>query len=160
MSFWDSCAIIPLLVEEEFSATAHRIFAEDRVMVVWWGTSVECTSARTGEISHDEEREVREKLDAAAESWSEMEPSSEVRNTARLLLRRHPLSAADSLQLAAALVWCENKPQGAVFVCLDQRLRDAADAEGFAVSPSAAEFTAITEKKYAFGGGQDDKKLG
>jgi len=121
-------------------------------MVVWWGTSVECTSAaakarRTGKISHDEEREVREKLDAAAERWSEMEPSGEVRNTARLLLRRHPLSAAGSLQLAAALVWCENKPQGAVFVCLDQRLRDAADAEGFTVTPSSTEFTAITQKK-------------
>lgn len=152
MKFWDSCAIIPLLVEEEFSTTARRIFAEDRVMVVWWGTSVECTSAvakarRIGKISHGEERKVREQLDAAAENWNEIEPSSEVRDTARLLLRRHPLSAADSLQLAAALVWCENRPQGAVFVCLDQRLRDAADAEGFTVSPSATEFASITEKK-------------
>ena len=152
MRFWDCGAIIPLLVEEELSATARRIFAEDRLMVVWWGTSVECTSAaakarRNGEISQDAERELRVKLDAAAENWNEMVPSSEVRNTARLLLRRHPLSAADSLQLAAALVWCENKPQGAVFVCLDQRLRDAADAEGFTVAPSATEFTAITQKK-------------
>lgn len=152
MRFWDSCAIIPLLVEEEFSTTARRIFAEDRAMIVWWGTSIECTSAaakarRSGKISHDEERKVPEKLDAAAENWHEMEPSNEVRDTARLLLRRHPLSAADYLQLAAGLVWCENKPQGAVFVCLDQWLRDAADAEGFTVIPSATEFASIAGKK-------------
>jgi hypothetical protein len=47
----------------------------------------------------------------------------------------HPLRAADALQLAAALVWCDEAPQGTAFVCLDDRLRDAARREGFAVLP-------------------------
>ena len=145
MRFWDTCAIMPLLVEEPFSDTVRRIFSEDNGIVVWWGTSVECTSAaakarRMGKISLEEERQIREKLDAAVDNWSEIEASGEVRKTARLLLRRHTLFAADSLQLAAALVWCSNRPEGAVFVCLDQRLRDAADAEGFTVHPLAAEY--------------------
>lgn len=151
MRFWDSCAIIPLLVEEPFSCIVREIFNDDREMVVWWGTSVECTSAvakkrRVGEFTLEEEKRIREKLDAATEKWGEIAASSEVRDLARLLLRRHTLFAADSLQLAAALVWCEHKPQGAVFVCLDQRLRNAADAEGFTVSPSSTVYTSIAHR--------------
>ncbi|HEY6321861.1 MAG TPA: hypothetical protein VJA16_09915 [Thermoanaerobaculia bacterium] len=44
-------------------------------------------------------------------------------------------SAADSLQLAAAIDWCEERTTGAGFVCLDQRLRSAALREGFDVVP-------------------------
>jgi predicted nucleic acid-binding protein len=43
----------------------------------------------------------------------------------------HPLSAADALQLAAALEWCEGKPQGNVFLTFDRRLREAAGLAGF-----------------------------
>jgi uncharacterized protein len=148
--FWDSCAIIPLLTKELFSPSIRRIFDEDAVMVTWWGTVVECSSAiakmrRTGKVSIEDEMRVREKLDAMAEKWSEIAASSEVRNTARLLLRRHTLFAGDSLQLAAALVCCGYRPEGAIFVCLDQRLRDAADGEGFTVLPSAVEYASITK---------------
>jgi hypothetical protein len=39
------------------------------------------------------------------------------------------------LQLAAALVWCEEQPHGEAFVTLDDRLREAATREGFSVHP-------------------------
>jgi predicted nucleic acid-binding protein len=58
------------------------------------------------------------------------EPSQEVRDQARRVLRVHPLRAADALQLAAALVW-----KGRHFVCFDQRLREAAQREGFRLFP-------------------------
>jgi hypothetical protein len=45
------------------------------------------------------------------------------------------LRAADALQLAAALIWCEEQPAGEVFVCLDDRLREAARREGFTLVP-------------------------
>lgn len=51
------------------------------------------------------------------------------------LLRTHPMRASDSLQLGAALWWCGGFPEGREFICLDQRLRDAASAEGFNVLP-------------------------
>jgi len=46
------------------------------------------------------------------------------------LLRIHPLRAADSLQLAAALTVAEQEPSSLSFVCLDQRLAEAAIREG------------------------------
>jgi len=45
----------------------------------------------------------------------------------------HRLRAADALQLAAALVWCSNRPRGRAFLVADGALSDAAEAEGFAV---------------------------
>jgi len=49
------------------------------------------------------------------------------------LLRVHNLPAAGSLQLAAAPVASEQRPGAIPFVCLDQRLRTAAEREGFPV---------------------------
>ncbi len=69
----------------------------------------------------------------------EVSPAEELRDRATRLLDLHPLSAADALQLAAALDWCGERTLGAGFVCLDQRLRAAAMLEGFDVYPFAEE---------------------
>jgi hypothetical protein len=45
----------------------------------------------------------------------------------------HPLRAADAMQLAAALEWCEGKPKGNVFLTFDKRLSEAAGLAGFAL---------------------------
>jgi predicted nucleic acid-binding protein len=47
----------------------------------------------------------------------------------------HSLRAADALQLAAALIWCEEQPHAETFVSLDDRLREAAQKEGFSIEP-------------------------
>ncbi len=57
------------------------------------------------------------------------------RERAVRLLLSHPLRSADAQQLAAALIWCEEKPAGQDFVCLDQRLRESAEREGFRTLP-------------------------
>jgi hypothetical protein len=57
------------------------------------------------------------------------------RLSAETLLARHPLRAADSLQLAAALAWREGHPGAASFVTLDRRLKEAAAIEGFRTLP-------------------------
>ncbi|TCJ16468.1 hypothetical protein E0L93_10140 [Rubrobacter taiwanensis] len=59
-----------------------------------------------------------------------MQPTNRLRSLAERLLAVHPLCAADALQLAAALRWCENNPAGREFVCLDDRLREAATKGG------------------------------
>jgi hypothetical protein len=74
-------------------------------------------------------------LEKMQEYWTEIEPTDEVRSHARRLLLRHPLRAADSMQLAAALVWADGNPEQNGFICLDQRLRDAARCEGFMLFP-------------------------
>jgi predicted nucleic acid-binding protein len=47
---------------------------------------------------------------------------------------RHPLRAADAIQLASALVARTADPELASFACFDDRLRAAAAAEGFTLS--------------------------
>jgi hypothetical protein len=68
-----------------------------------------------------------------AASWQEILPNEEVRVEARLLLCTYPLRAAESLQLAAAIIWCSKRPQGRIFICSEVRLREAAANAGFTV---------------------------
>ena len=71
-----------------------------------------------------------------ADAWHEVQPVVPVRQTAIRLLRVHDLRAADSLQLAAALVAAEGQPATMAFVTLDDRPPVAADREGFpAIQP-------------------------
>jgi predicted nucleic acid-binding protein len=65
-------------------------------------------------------------------------PVDEVRRRAGRLLSTHVLRAADALQLAAALIYSDENPQEEIFVCLDDRLREAASKEGFRLLPALA----------------------
>jgi predicted nucleic acid-binding protein len=66
-----------------------------------------------------------------ADSWSVIQPSDGLRAKSTQLVHRYDLRAADSFQLAAALEWCEDDPQGRVFLTADGRLREAARSSGF-----------------------------
>ena len=72
-------------------------------------------------------------LGLLAASWFEVEPTEAVRSRALRLLRVHPLRAADSLQLAAALVATGENPAAFAMVTSDEWLREAALKEGFVV---------------------------
>ena len=67
--------------------------------------------------------------------WSEVQPSELLRGTTERLLAVHALRAADALQLAAALQWCQRQPVDRHLVSFDTRLRDAAYKEGFTILP-------------------------
>jgi predicted nucleic acid-binding protein len=141
MRFWDSSAVIPLCVSERSSDAARVLAEEDGHLVVWWGTPIECLSAlsrlrRDGVFTERDEDTVAGTLSLLAEAWTEVAPVEQVRRAAARLLRLHPLRAADALQLGAALTWTGHLPSGHGFVCFDQRLRDAARKEGFAVLPA------------------------
>lgn len=139
--FWDSSAIVPLLIAERRSEVLTGHLAADAEPVIWWATPLECQSAiqrrhreqafNTTEISGygDRLRQLVQHADTIA-------PTDEVRRRAARLLAFHPLRGADALQLAAALIWCEEQPHGENFVSLDGRLRDAAAREGFALIPN------------------------
>jgi predicted nucleic acid-binding protein len=112
----------------------------DEAIAAWWTSPIECLSAlarlrREDALTSDEEGQAQIILRALMAAWTEVEPSEAVREQAARVLRLHPLRAADSLQLAAALVWCQGDPSQREFICLDQRLREAARREGFVVSP-------------------------
>lgn len=140
MKFWDSSALIPLCLSERQSKVLEKIVREDEAIAAWWGTPVECFSAlarsrRDGELNEIEEEQARAILRTLQGVWTEVEPTNGVREQAGRVVRLHPLRAADALQLAAALVWCQGDPSQHGFVCLDQRLRDAARREGFSLFP-------------------------
>ncbi len=140
MKFWDASALIPLCLHERLSGGLKRIAQDDEALVVWWGSPVECLSAfarlrREAVLNEFGEEQARLVLHALQETWTEIEPANVVREQAGRVLRLHPLRAADALQLAAALVWCQGDPIRNGFICLDQRLREAARREGFTVLP-------------------------
>jgi hypothetical protein len=140
VKFWDSSAIIPLCLKEQMSETVKRLIKSDEDIVVWWATRVECLSAlsrrrRDGVLDNNSELKAKAILSALSEEWSEIQPSQPVRQRAERLLAVHALRAADAFQLAAALTWAQENPQGLEIVCLDQTLREAGHKEGFTLLP-------------------------
>lgn len=141
--FWDSSAVVPLLVAEDRSAEMAALLRSDRSPALWWGSPVECESAlhrrrREDAVSPQALATALARLEDLGEDADVVAPTSQVRRKAGRLLALHPLRAADALQLAAALVWADDTPAGQAFVCLDERLREAAQAEGFDVLPERA----------------------
>lgn len=136
MKFWDSSALVPLLVEESISARLSELYLREDGILAWWGSDVECASAvarleRDARLSPRAATLAFQRLDNLARSWHRIEPVEPLRRTARRLLRVHPLRAGDSLQLAAAFLASEGQPSTLGFVCLDDRLGTAAQREGF-----------------------------
>ena len=109
MRFWDSSAVVALLVEEQGHQEAIEALAHDPVMLVWWATPVECLSAlsrraRDGSLDDEGARAASRRLRALAAEWHEVLPTNALRDVAERMLRVHPLRAGDALQLAADLL--------------------------------------------------------
>lgn len=94
-----------------------------------------CRLRREGTLDAQGEHQARNRLEALAERWLEMQPTSALRSEAEQCLAAHPLKAADALHLAAAVRWSGQQPQGRAFVCLNGQLSTAARTEGFQVLP-------------------------
>jgi hypothetical protein len=138
--FWDTSAIIPVLLPEPRSSALTDALAADREVTLWWGTPVECLSAiyrrhRESPVPAPLLTEALNRLRALVEDADTVSPTDELRRRAGRLVAAHPLRAADALQLGAALAWCEEQSHGEAFVCLDDRLREAARREGFSLLP-------------------------
>lgn len=136
-AFWDSSALVPLCVHEVTSRQAQSQLRKS-APVVWWGSPVEVHSAigrlhRLGKLKDVEKQGALSRLAMLSRGWREILPGDQLRDLAMRLLDIHDLRAADSFQLAAALIWCQQRPARRTFVCADQRLLKAADAAGFTV---------------------------
>jgi hypothetical protein len=140
MKFWDASALIPLCLQQRESPSLKKLVQADQSIVAWWASPIECLSAlarlrREEALGLEEAGQAQAVLRALMAGWTEVEPSEAVREQAARVLRLHSLRVADSLQLAAAMVWCQGDPSHREFVCLDQRLRDAGRREGVIVLP-------------------------
>lgn len=138
MAFWDASAIVPLCCSQAATSRSRKLLRDAGRMVVWWGTSVEARSAfarllRDGALTDSERVRAVRLLEQLRPSWDEIQPSERVRAIAQELPDRHGVRTLDAMQLAAALVWCHERPNKRPFVCFDQRLSQAAADAGFAV---------------------------
>ena len=140
MIFWDSSAVVPLLLEEPGSGTGRALLREDAAMVAWRLAGTEVVSAlwrrrRADELDEAARRFAEQGLALLESRWTSVEDAAHVDRRARRLLAAHPLRAADALQLAAALVACDERSDVLPIVTFDDRLAEAARREGFVVVP-------------------------
>ncbi len=138
MAFWDASAIVPLCCSQGATSKSRKLLREVGRIVVWWGTPIEARSAfarlvRDGSLTDAERVGALKLLDQLRPSWDEIQPSERVRAIAEDLPDRHGVRALDAMQLAAALVWCRERPNRRPFICYDERLSSAAAAVGFTV---------------------------
>ena len=94
MNFWDSSAILPLLVSETSTPAVRALYDAEPEIVAWWGTPAECVSAlarleREGALDAASVAAAIRQLGALGEQWHEVQPVDAVRLTARCLLRAH-----------------------------------------------------------------------
>jgi predicted nucleic acid-binding protein len=138
VKYWDSSALIPLLVSEDASSRMDALLREDPAIVTWWGSPVECASAlsrleRDGALAAGDVHLALARMAEAAQGWVEVPAMDDVREQAVRLLRSHRLRAGDALQLGAAIVAADFQNSQLDFVTLDARQADAAAREGFRV---------------------------
>ena len=138
MKYWDSSALVALLVQEKTSSRVVRIAKQDPEISSWWGTKVECVSAiarlaRQGDLDGGEVNRILERLEVWSAGWEEVQPSEQIREIAIRCLRTHSMKAADAIQLSAAWIAAEHKPSTLEFMTFDDRLSEAAAKEGFRV---------------------------
>lgn len=140
MSFWDSSALGSLLLQEANALEIRSIYDQSETFVMWTLTPVEVVSAlyqaaRTNRISAEGLRQAEQWLKEAIESFNFVKDIEQVKHRAERILRIHPLKAADALQLAAALVYYDDKPQSQLLITLDTKLAQAGFKEGFTILP-------------------------
>jgi predicted nucleic acid-binding protein len=118
------------------SGKSQKIRKQFKKPAIWWGTHVEVNSGldrlrRDGVLT-------RPQLNIALQKWDKfysqahiIKPEDKILEIASTIPSAHNLRALDSFQLAAALVWCREKPKNRPFICADVRLGKAAGDAGF-----------------------------
>lgn len=138
MKFWDTSALVPLIVDEPTTPAMRQALSRDRDVVVWMLTSVELLST-LGRLGRGTKELVDllpgARLDAMDlfSRWVAVTHVEGVRRRAERLVGVHPLTAADAMQLGAALIASGDRPETLGFVTLDESLARSARLEGFRV---------------------------
>lgn len=138
MTFWDSSALVPLIVAQPSSGLVDRWLDADRAIAVWRLTPVEIASAiqrlcRDGAIDETGAAEAERRTMELVDACHVVIDVDAAAAQALRLLRVHPLRAADALQLGAAVEWAGGRAAGRRLHTLDVRLAGAARREGFDV---------------------------
>lgn len=135
-AFWDSSALIACLIQQEATTKARQWLRKHPRPVVCWLTVVEINSAlarllRDGALGRSGHDTAMKQLRRFESRWVEVLPTTGLRRLASEALYKYELRAADALQLASAMVWCNEHPRRRPFMTFDDRLATAAAAAGF-----------------------------
>lgn len=83
MRYWDSSALMPLVVQEASTAAMRSLLEADGDVVTWWASRVEAASAlarleREAALEARALRAALTRLEALAETWAEVAPTDVV----------------------------------------------------------------------------------
>ena len=134
MLFLDASALAKRYVEEAetelvVETMAGRPIAISRLSVTEV-TSAICRRCREGDLPVEQRETALLRLDSERSAFHVVELTEEIATRAAALLRRHPLRAADSVQLASCLLLADELGTPARLLAFDERLVRAARAEG------------------------------
>jgi predicted nucleic acid-binding protein len=140
-AFWDTSALVPVCCAQAGPTTrARALLRQFPKPVIWWGTQVEIHSALVR--LRQEEAMTERELNASIKRWEQLEliarevnPGARVRQLAKELPAQYQLRTLDAFQLAAAMVWCQERPRRRPCISFDDRLAFAAEKVGFTVYP-------------------------
>ena len=143
IAYFDSSALVKRYVRESHS---ERVLAwlEETTPATSRYSSVEIASAlarrfREGRLDDSIRHRLLRDLDEDLDSFYLVEVAPEVVRTARDLLERNRLRAADALQLASALALQQRVERPVLFAAFDQNLNEAARREGVEVLVTGAQ---------------------
>jgi predicted nucleic acid-binding protein len=136
ISFWDTSAVLPLCCSQIYTTQSKKWLRKYPKIVIWWGTSVEINSGlarlkRNGDLTEKETVRASRLWEKLRKTCRIVSPVERILELANDLPAHYGLRALDSFQLAAALVWCQEKPRRRPFITADERLAKAAEKAGF-----------------------------
>jgi predicted nucleic acid-binding protein len=140
MRFWDSSAIIPLLVLEDKTEYCISAFQTDKEIMVWTMSKVEvfsalCRSFKENTLTEGTFELAKKRMTDLFDIAFEIVSISKVKERALRLSQVHTLKAADALQLASVLVATQEVTSKLPIMCFDEKLKQAAKLEGFVINP-------------------------
>ena len=140
LAFWDSSALLKLLVEEPGTNLAVALWddatavAASRLAIPEMSAAL-AAAERSGRIDDDRRRVAAGEWRRYLAALDVMELTPAVGDHASELAAAHPLSGADAVYLATALAL---RDDALVVVTWDRRLSSAASAMGLSVVPGPA----------------------
>jgi predicted nucleic acid-binding protein len=136
--YLDTSALVKFYVEEPGSRAVRALLERAQVVSTSRVAYVEMRAGLARKLRQGElrEKEYKHILSAFEKDWKDyfvIEVSESVANLGGELVEKHPLRALDALHLASALFLRERVRSDVFFSSFDERLNEAAKAEGLAV---------------------------
>lgn len=139
ITYLDTSAMIKLYIDEPGAKEVKKITEEAKLVSTSRVAYVEARAGiarkfREGDLGEDEYKKVVEDLEKDWGNYFIVEVSERVAKFGGELTDRHPLRGFDAIHLASALLLVNKIRSTILFSCFDEKLKEAAQAEGLTIS--------------------------